>query len=68
MGQGAPKLALQLTPREPQQTLDKGGKRLALLINLDATYWVLNTQDQANSVTKVVKLHERQGRPKSGHP
>ena len=49
--QGAPKLVLQLTPEEPQLTLDTGGKAVEFLFDICATYSVL-----ANLVTRVVKF------------
>lgn len=48
-GQGAPKLAHQLTPEEPWLTLDIGGKPVKFLDNTSATYfWI---PGQANLVT-----------------
>lgn len=59
--QGAPKLVLQLTPEEPQLTLDAGGKAVEFLVDTNATYSV-----PANLVTRVVKFEGYQGRPKDG--
>ena len=36
-GQGAPKLALQLTPKEPRLTLDIGKKPVKFLVNTVVT-------------------------------
>lgn len=35
--QGAPKLVLQLTPEEPQLTLDAGGEAVEFLVDISAT-------------------------------
>ena len=60
--QGAPKLVLQLTPEEPQLTLDAGGEAVEILVDTSAAYSV-----PANLVTRVVKFEGCQGRPKDGH-
>lgn len=62
MESGSPKLVLQLTPEEPQLTLDTGGKAVEFLFDTCASYSVL-----ANLVTRVVKFEGYQGRPKNGH-